>query len=140
MPDLTARYTTKGDWGHFSVAGLVRQLRTRPARSTRTTDSTGYGVSVSGKFNLGSSDDIRYMVTAGSGIGRYLGLGLSNDARAGRQRRSADASTLIGGFVGWRHVFTPEAAQQPVLFARRTTTTTSTSPALASPSARSPRT
>ena len=25
VPDFTARWLTKGDWGHFSVAGLVRQ-------------------------------------------------------------------------------------------------------------------
>ena len=53
---------------------------TRTVRPTIDTDNTGYGLSVSGKFNLGKNDDIRYMVTGGSGIGRYIGLALSNDA------------------------------------------------------------
>ena len=50
------------------MAGLARQLQ----HETATTDasSTGFGVSVSGKYNIGKSDDIRYMLTGGTGIGR----------------------------------------------------------------------
>ncbi len=47
FPDLTARYVFKGDWGHFSVAGLLRQLK-----SGDETD-TGFAVSLSGRFNIG---------------------------------------------------------------------------------------
>ena len=37
LPDVSARYTNKGDWGHFSVAGLARQLQ----HETTTTDASG---------------------------------------------------------------------------------------------------
>ena len=47
LPDLTARFTRKGDWGHFSVAGLARQLQHQTA--TTSASSTGFGASVSGK-------------------------------------------------------------------------------------------
>ena len=44
LPDVSARYTNKGDWGHFSVAGLARQLRhetaTSASRWARTAPST----------------------------------------------------------------------------------------------------
>jgi hypothetical protein len=53
LPDITARWTQKGDWGHVSVAGLARQLRHDTA-ATSASDS-GFGVSVSGKYNLGKS-------------------------------------------------------------------------------------
>lgn len=105
MPDVTARYTAKGDWGHFSVGALARQLKYQVGRVNDS--STGYGVSVSGKWNLGAKDDVRYMLTAGSGIGRYVGLALNNDAvldGAG----DLENIDLISGFVGWRHVFTPK--------------------------------
>ena len=117
MPDLTARYTMKGDWGHFGIAGLVRQLKyqtagvaatpTTPARPAVEDDTTGYGISVSGKFNLGKNDDIRYMVTGGSGIGRYIGLALNNDAVLD-STGDLDNIDVIAGFVGWRHVFSPK--------------------------------
>ncbi|KAF1720215.1 DcaP family trimeric outer membrane transporter [Pseudoxanthomonas wuyuanensis] len=105
MPDITARYQAKGDWGHFSVAGLARQLKYQngPANSSET----GFGLSVSGKWNLGANDDIRYMITGGTGIGRYVGLALNNDAvlDANGDLENID---LLAGFVGWRHVFSPK--------------------------------
>ncbi|NUO76936.1 MAG: hypothetical protein HOQ32_13085 [Lysobacter sp.] len=105
VPDVTARYTAKGDWGHFGVGLLARQLKyqTGPVNDS----STGYGASISGKFNLGKSDDLRYMVTAGSGIGRYVGLALNNDAVLD-STGNLENIDLISGFVGWRHVFSPK--------------------------------
>lgn len=105
VPDVTARYTAKGDWGHFSVGALARQLKYQSGRINDST--TGYGLSVSGKWNVGASDDLRYMVTAGSGIGRYVGLALNNDAvlDATGDLENID---LVAGFVGWRHVFSPK--------------------------------
>lgn len=100
-PDITARWQTKGDWGHFSVAGLLRQFKV-----VDETD-TGAAVSVSGKFNLGKSDDIRYAINAGQGIGRYLGFGIGSDVVT---EADGDISALdgYGGFVAWRHVFSPK--------------------------------
>jgi len=101
LPDVTARWISKGDWGHFSVAGLLRQFKALDETET------GAAVSVSGKFNLGASDDIRYAVNAGSGIGRYLAFGLGSDVVADA---SGDIHALdgYGAFVAWRHVFSPK--------------------------------
>ncbi len=104
LPDFTLRYTRKGDWGHFGIAGLFRQLKhENPA--TNTDDSiTGYGVSASGRFVLGPKDDIRYMLTAGRGISRYIGLAITNDA-ALDPTGELDAIDTLAGFVAWRHAF-----------------------------------
>ncbi|KAF1715565.1 hypothetical protein CSC74_13430 [Pseudoxanthomonas yeongjuensis] len=101
MPDLTARWTSKGDWGHFSVAGLARQFKYLDETET------GAAVSVSGKFNLGKSDDLRYAVNAGSGIGRYLAFGLGSDTVLDANG-DLDALDGYGAFVSWRHVFSPQ--------------------------------
>ena len=106
VPDLTARYTRKGDWGHVSVAGLARQLQ----HETATTDatSTGFGVSVSGKYNLSKSDDIRYMLTGGTGIGRYVGFALGADGTLDAAGGDIESTGVLAGFVAWRHVFDPK--------------------------------
>ena len=106
VPDLTARYTKKGDWGHVSVAGLARQLQ----HETATTDasSTGFGVSVSGKYNIGKSDDIRYMLTGGTGIGRYVGFALGADGTLDAAGGDIESTGVLAGFVAWRHVFDPK--------------------------------
>ena len=106
LPDLTARWTTKGDWGHVSVAGIARQLRHDTA--TTSASDTGYGVSVSGKYNLGKSDDVRYMLTAGRGIGRYVAFGLGADGVLDATGEELDGIGVLAGFVSWRHVFNPK--------------------------------
>lgn len=106
LPDLTARWTSKGDWGHFSVAGIARQLRHDTA--TTSASDTGYGVSVSGKYNLGKSDDVRYMLTAGRGIGRYVAFGLGADGVLDATGGELDGIGVLAGFVSWRHVFNPK--------------------------------
>ena len=103
VPDLTARYTKKGDWGHVSVAGLARQLQHESA--TTDASSTGFGVSVSGKYNIGKSDDIRYMLTGGTGIGRYVGFALGADGTLDAAGGDIESTGVLAGFVAWRHVF-----------------------------------
>lgn len=101
MPDVTARWVGKGDWGHFSVAGLLRQLKSGDE------STSGAAVSLSGRFNLGDSDDIRWMANYGSGIGRYLAFGLGADAVLDANGE-LHSQTGAGGFVAWRHAFTPQ--------------------------------
>ena len=98
MPDVTARYVSKGDWGHFSVAGLLRQLK------TGNESTSGAAISLSGRFNIGASDDIRWMTNYGSGIGRYLAFGLGADAVLDANG-DLHSQTGAGGFVAWRHAF-----------------------------------
>ena len=100
-PDVTARWQAKGDWGHFSVAGLLRQFKYLDE------SEAGAALSVSGKFNLGKSDDIRYAVNAGSGIGRYLAFGLGSDVVVDASG-DIDALDGYGAFVAWRHAFSPQ--------------------------------
>lgn len=105
-PDFTARWLTKGTWGHFSVAGLLRQFKTDSPLSGDDT-ATGASLSVSGRFNLGKNDDIRYAVNGGRGIGRYLAFGLGSDTvlDAGGNLEAIDG---YGAFVAWRHAFSPK--------------------------------
>ena len=106
MPDITARWTKKGDWGHFSVAGVARQLRHETA--TTSASGSGFGVSASGKVNIGKSDDIRYMLTGGQGIGRYVGFALGADGALDATGSDIEGTGVLAGFVAWRHVFDPK--------------------------------
>lgn len=107
MPDLTARWQKKGDWGHVSVAGMVRQFAYENPASGIDDTTTGGAVSVSGRFNFGKNDDLRYMATYGRGIGRYLGLGIASDTvlDAGGELEPIDG---YGAFASWRHAFSPK--------------------------------
>ncbi|SFN25374.1 hypothetical protein SAMN05216289_11025 [Dokdonella immobilis] len=111
VPDLTLRYGWKGNWGSFGIGALFRSLdidRAATSSAAAISDSEGgYAFTVGGKWNLGSNDDLRYQVTAGDGMSRYIGLGVTGDAAL-----SADGNLdAIGGFAGylaWRHVFSSQ--------------------------------
>ena len=80
MPDLVGRYNHSGDWGSFTVAAIARELRIEDDARGARDSTTGYGVSLSGKFKVGERNDFRWMASAGKGLGRYMGLNTANGA------------------------------------------------------------
>ena len=115
VPDLTLRYGWKGDWGSFGVGALVRELK---IDNGVTDDSRfGGGITLGGKWVLGANDDLRYQVTAGQGIARYIGLGVTGDAAVDVLAGELDATGVLAGFVGWRHAFSPKLRSN-IVYAR----------------------
>lgn len=104
MPDLTARYAWKGKWGHFALAGMLRELAHETTGAGAIDDSAWTGaISLSGKFMIGK-DDIRWMALYGN-LGRYVGLNFANDAIIDA---NGDIESVDGyaGFVAYRHLWT----------------------------------
>jgi len=77
VPDVAANYKFNGDWGHVRLNGLVRQITVDEAGIDES--ETGYGVGLSGKIKLGSSNNIKFSANVGDGMGRYTSLGLVKD-------------------------------------------------------------
>lgn len=102
-PDVVLRYNTKGDWGTFTVAGIFRQLA-YDNNASIDDSTTGYGISVSGKFVLANKDDFRWMVSTGSGMGRYMGLNTANGAVLDQYGR-LHAIDSTGVFGSYRHLW-----------------------------------
>jgi hypothetical protein len=72
IPDAVIRKNFNGDWGTFSVSTIFRSLTIKENNNKQS--HLGYGFSTGGKFNVGSKDDIRFSVSGGKGVGRYLAL------------------------------------------------------------------
>lgn len=107
IPDVVARYNLKGDYGNVSLAAIGRQLR---LESGATDESTfGFGVSASGRINIGERDDIRFNAIAGEGMGRYVGLNALNGAALNPATGELEAIPSYGGLVAWRHPFSDTA-------------------------------
>jgi hypothetical protein len=100
IPDLVARYNVKGDWGAFTVAGTLRELAYDNNDDDISDPTMGWGVSVSGKHLVGEKNDIRWMATTGSGLGRYLGLNTANAAvlNANGKLDAIDSSSVFGSY------------------------------------------
>lgn len=103
-PDLTGRWTASGDWGHFSLSGLLRDLRVQDDTGKHDTNRLGWGLGVGGTLKLGARDTLLYQVNGGKGIGRYIAdasQGAAFDAASGKLR----AQRAVGGFAGLQHAW-----------------------------------
>jgi len=101
VPDLIARYSFKGDWGNVSVAGIARQLKYNDGANVDSSESAG-GISISGRINAAGKNDIRFTVTSGKGLGRYLGLALNPDAYVDENNELATIDQTAAN-IGYRH-------------------------------------
>jgi hypothetical protein len=103
-PDMIARYTFKLDGGSYvKLAGLVRSLKVGSGVSQ--TDEMGVGVSASAKFVFDNGSDLRAMVTAGDGVGRYIGLGLVPDGYIDATTGDIETAEALAWFVSYRAVW-----------------------------------
>jgi len=102
IPDLVLRYNMKGDWGSFTAAGLFRELAIDDGGIDDST--TGWGISLSGKFVFGNKDDFRWMASTGSGMGRYMGLNTANGAVLDMDG-NLHAIDSTGVFGSYRHLW-----------------------------------
>ncbi|MBI1197926.1 MAG: porin [Phenylobacterium sp.] len=116
VPDVTARFTLRRSFGELSVAGVGRRLSIRQGGLDSST--MGWGVSVSGRVAVGERDDVRFMLTGGDGIGRYVGLNFSNDAVVDAAGE-LEAIPLAAGFAAYRHVWRPGLRSSVIYSAQR---------------------
>ncbi len=102
LPDIVARRNFKGDWGKTGVAAIVRQLRYVDDTYAIDDREIGYGLTLGSEIKIGK-DDLKFQATAGSGLGRYIGLNLVNAAvidTANGQLKTIDEAA---GFIAYRH-------------------------------------
>lgn len=98
LPDFTARYTHKADWGNLVVTALARQLTYKVGGIDA--DETSFGVSASGMVKLGE-DNLKFMLTQGKGLGRYVGLNVARGAVLNGD--DLDAIDSTSGFIAYQH-------------------------------------
>jgi hypothetical protein len=103
VPDAVLRYNLKGDWGTFTAAGILRQLRYDDNNGNSDTTNS-YGISVSGKFVFSNKDDFRWMASTGKGLGRYMGLNTANGAVID-QDGNLKTIDSTGVFGSYRHLW-----------------------------------
>jgi len=108
LPDLVVRYNLKSSTGGtFGVAGILRELRLETTGGGAVdTHELGWGVSLFGKLPVGQ-DDLRFALTGGRGLGRYMALNLANDAVVDADGE-LEAIDGVFGYLGYRHVFNPK--------------------------------
>jgi len=106
VPDLAARFAYTVPLGEFSLAGVARQLSVD--NGGQGDKAFGYGLSLAGKVPFGPKrqHDIRFMLSGGNGIGRYIGLNFAPDAvlTAG----GLETVGVLAGFAALRFAYSDQ--------------------------------
>jgi hypothetical protein len=86
FPDLTARWKTRGDWGHFQAGGILRRIgfdsRDTPNNEPKGSE-TGWGINLSTNINVLNRDRIVAQLVYGEGIASYMNDGGTDLAPGG---------------------------------------------------------
>ncbi|MDZ4077368.1 MULTISPECIES: DcaP family trimeric outer membrane transporter [Hydrocarboniphaga] len=110
LPDLASNIRFKVGRANLMLAGLLRQLRIDNAASAAgpavRSSAVGGGASLSGRIGLGAADDIRFVLSAGTGLGRYVALGTVADAVL--DDGELKAIPLLAGMFAYRHPWNPQ--------------------------------
>jgi len=100
VPDLVVRYNGGGERTSFTVAALLRQLRYESAAGGIDDSASSYGISMSSVLKTGPRDDLRWMLSSGRGLGRYVGLNTADGAvlDADGRLQAIDSTALFGAY------------------------------------------
>ena len=100
VPDVIGRLDVDGDWGNWSLALLLRQLRVDSG--TTSNEERGVGLSTAGRIFTSDVNNIRFSLTVGEGIGRYVSYNAFNDAImvAGEGIKPV---SVLSGYLAYQH-------------------------------------
>ena len=111
LPDLTANMKLKVEGGHLRFNGLFRQISVDQPGIDES--EFGFGIGVSGKIKVGSTDDVRFSANYGDGMGRYTSLGLVKDGILINGNIETVKSFVASG--AYRHVWDEKSSSNIIL-------------------------
>ena len=97
-PDFSVRYRNNGDFGHYQVAGMFRQLGYERLDTGDDEEEFGWGINTSAGLRTWGDDVLKLQVVYGEGIGNYMndgGVDIAPDS-ADLERADAEVVELLG--------------------------------------------
>lgn len=122
LPDLTARYLMKRDWGHVQVAGIARRLGydcanddpatpcSNPSDNKPSGNQAGYGLDLTSSLKLTDTDTVLLSAVGGKGIAQYMNDGGNDIAFSGSNVNNVNVEAIpLWGLMGYlQHSWSPE--------------------------------
>lgn len=105
LPDLSMRYRSNNDWGHWQLAGMARKLGYERKDTGEDDEEFGWGINASSVIRTNDLDRLKLQLVYGEGIGNYMndgGLDLApeSDDLTGN---SAETVPLLGIVAYYDH-------------------------------------
>lgn len=97
VPDFVVRWDKGYDWGNLSLRGVSHELRVDNGAGIHES-KRGWGLAASGQIKTVGDDFISWIVTGGTGIGRYFNYieGAAYDPDSGKILREKALGVVLG--------------------------------------------
>ncbi len=113
LPDLSAHYRKTGRWGHFQIAGILRQIKWDDVNTDQldlSGSDTGWGLHASTNLKVGSADLVRASVVYGEGVENYMNdapidIGIRNNFGDPKKPVVGEAIPLLGIVAFYEHAW-----------------------------------
>ena len=103
FPDIVGRVDFRNDWGNWSIATMVRQIRIDDSALVHVEDEAwGGAISASGRIYTSGLDNIRFSVSYGKGLGRYLSFNAFDDGVID-DAGNIELTPVFGGYFSYQH-------------------------------------
>jgi len=102
LPDAVARYNLRSENANIAFAAIARRLSAEGMGVDG--EAFGWGLSVQGRVGVGERSDVRFSLTGGEGVGRYIGLNAVNGAVA-TATGDIEPIPVVGGLLAFRQEF-----------------------------------
>ncbi|MEH6473735.1 MAG: DcaP family trimeric outer membrane transporter [Halopseudomonas sp.] len=104
-PDVTVRWQQSKPWGRLALSGVVRELNLEDPSTGEKDSEIGWGLAANGVYKLGSMDKVKFQVSFGDGIGRYIKEleGQSATYHSG----GLSANEALGAVINYQHKWNP---------------------------------
>ncbi len=106
FPDIVGNVQFDVGKAKLWLAALARNIRTETA--TASDDKWGGALAFSGVVPIFGQNDLRFYVFGGNSIGRYASLAFFPDAILNASGQILSLPEIIGGYIGYRHFWTPQ--------------------------------
>lgn len=101
-PDLIGRLNFNPEWGSLSLVGMGREIRYSPPTGAARSQWGG-AVSVAGKVKTSGLDNLRFSLSYGNALGRYISLNTFTDAALDGSGRVMDLNTTYSALLAYQH-------------------------------------
>ena len=106
LPDMVAKFQASGDWGNWTVSALVREIQHDDIFTNGNDDeSWGAAISLAGRIYTRDQNNLRFTVSYGNVLGRYLSYNSFPDAELDATG-DTNLNEIIGGYTAYQHWWT----------------------------------
>ncbi len=101
-PDLMARLNFNPEWGTLSLVGMTRQIRNAPATGGAIS-AWGGAVSLAGRINTNVLDNLRFTLSYGNVLGRYIAVNTFGDAALDNSGTRLELDNTYSAMLSYQH-------------------------------------